>query len=265
MSGRSPPQLKSVYDCQYTSGRYSHAARAACEDHGRQKEVCDFVERYGLSEARCLEVGCGRGPFQDLVDDYVGLDISSVAGHSLHKRFVVGSATHLPFADRTFDAVWSINTLEHIPGPEGALQEIRRVLKHEGMFLLAPAWYCRSWASQGYAVRPYSDFGWTGKLIKASIRVRNSPIYRLPGLAISRSARFLYWIMTRRPTSFRSRRLQANYIHIWTSDADAVNSMDPFEAIIWCVSRGDACLTYPSRTSAFRVRTGGIVFQVHKD
>ena len=265
MSGRTPPCVKSVYDRQYTSGRYSHAARAACEDHGRQKEVCDFVERYGLSEARCLEVGCGRGPFQDLVDDYVGLDISSVAGDSLHKPFVAASATQLPFADRTFDAVWSVNSLEHIPNPGGAMREVRRVLKHKGLLLLAPAWYCRRWAAKGYAVRPYSDFGCAGKIAKASVPVRNSPIYRFPGVAIRRGARAVHWIVSRRPTDFRYTRLEPNYEHIWTSDADAVNSMDPFEAILWFVSRGDICLTYPGRISALRVNTGSIVFQVLKD
>ena len=38
-----------------------------------------------------------------------------------------------------------------------------------GYVYLNPAWACVPWAADGYEARPYSDFGITGKLIKASI------------------------------------------------------------------------------------------------
>jgi len=47
-------------------------------------------------------------------------------------------------------------------------------------------------------------------------------------------------------------------------DGDAVNCMDPFEAILWHVSRGDVCLSHPTGRSQFLVRTNGIVFRIRK-
>ncbi len=48
------------------------------------------------------------------------------------------------------------------------------------------------------------------------------------------------------------------------SDSDAVNSMDPYEAIVWFTSRGDECLSYPSRSAQFLVRDGALIFRIHK-
>lgn len=64
--------------------------------------------------------------------------------------------------------------LEYIPEPEKALAEIRRVTKPGGYLFLFPAWNCTPWAADGYSVRPYSDFGWKDKLIKASVPLQES-------------------------------------------------------------------------------------------
>ncbi len=124
-----------------------------------------------------LDVGSGLGYLQDAVANYTGLDISAAVAKHYHKRFVHGTATAMPFADNTFDAAWSIWVLEHIPNPEAALSEIRRVVKPGGLLYLQPAWDCKPWAAQGYEVRPYSDFGIGGKLIKASIPLRQSEAF----------------------------------------------------------------------------------------
>ncbi len=44
---------------------------------------------------------------------------------------------HLPYADRSFDVVIVSNALHIVPKPEKALEEIRRVLKDDGV-LIAP-------------------------------------------------------------------------------------------------------------------------------
>jgi len=266
-SGHSPGQPGSqaaleFYEASYARGEY--ATVAAPEQHRKWGEVAGFVRRYELEDKHCLEVGCGRGYFQDLVADYTGLDLSAAAGTYLHKPFVQASATALPFGDNEFDAVWTINALEHVPGPEVALGEIRRVLKPGGLLLLSPAWQCRWWAAEGYPERPYSDFGWRGKLIKACIPALNSVAYRALQVVPRRLWRVAQWGLVRRPTDLGYRHLTPNYEHLWMPDGDAVNSMDPFEAILWHVSRGDECLSHPTGWSRFLVRTNGIVFRIRK-
>jgi len=62
---------------------------------------------------------------------------------------------------------------------------------------------------------------------------------------------------------FRYKKPAPNYATFWISDSDAVNSMDPFEAILWFVSRGDRCLSHPLLKKHISVR-GVLVFQINK-
>jgi ubiquinone/menaquinone biosynthesis C-methylase UbiE len=119
-------------------------------------------------------VGSGRGYLQDLVEDDTGLDLSPSVARRYHKKFVAGSATALPFPDNTFDAIWTVWGLEHIPEPEKTMREMRRVLKPGGKLFLMAAWNCKPWLADGFTVRPYSDFNWKGKLVKASLLLRDT-------------------------------------------------------------------------------------------
>ena len=40
--------------------------------------------------------------------------------------------------------------------------------------------------------------------------------------------------------------------------------MDPYEAILWFITRGDECLSHPTAMSQFFVRTGRLIFRIHK-
>jgi ubiquinone/menaquinone biosynthesis C-methylase UbiE len=77
-----------------------------------------------------------------MVENYTGIDILDSVGPYIYKSFYQDSATQLPFNDNEFDAIWTIYTLEHIPGFEKALTEIRRFIKPGGLLFLAPAWQC---------------------------------------------------------------------------------------------------------------------------
>lgn len=260
--GLDEVRYKNFYDGVYNAVEYSAPVRA--DQHSRYRELTDFVQRFDLAGRRVLEIGCGRGAFQNLVKDYVALDVSRTASQYIQKPFINSSATHLPFGDNSFDAIWTVTVLEHVPQPELALQEMRRVLKDNGILYLAPAWQCRPWAAEGYPVRPYGDFNWKGKLIKASIPIRNSVIYRSSYIFPQRMVRLVSSNTKKEPTKFQYKRLRANYEKYWMSDSDACNSMDPFEAIIWFTSRGDKCLSHPRYWQKFLVRTGGLIFRIHK-
>src|SRR5262249_48981294 len=165
---------------------------------------------------------------------YVGMDVASSAASFFTKPFVVGSAEELPFADGSFDALWSITVLEHVQHPEKALQEVARVLKPGGVAYLAPAWHCRTWAAEGDQVRPWSDFGLRGKLIKLSIPLRDALWFRAASAIPLRVMREgLFQLNRKRPTTFHYRKLKANYHTYWTSDSDACSAMDPHEMLLW--------------------------------
>jgi SAM-dependent methyltransferase len=90
----------------------------------------------GTLSGRVLDVGCGMQPYRSLlgagVSEYVGLDREG----ELSRPTVTGSADALPFADASFDAVYSTQVLEHVERPERALAEAARVLKPRGRLIL---------------------------------------------------------------------------------------------------------------------------------
>jgi SAM-dependent methyltransferase len=196
-----------------------------------------------------------------VVTDYTGADISEVVANLFHKPFYQCPATELPFENSSFDAIWSYAALEHIPEPEKAMKEIRRVLKNQGFLLLAPAWQCRPWAAMGHSVRPYHDFDFKGKIIKLSIPLRNSVLFRSIYVFPRRLFRTIQFVFRKNPVPFKYKKLKPNYDYFCVSDSDALNSMDPYDAILWFISRGDTCISRARRLSKFFVRTGPIIFQ----
>jgi len=210
------------YDRTYTQDerqlKYVQIARLAAQEARVEENVASFVQTYHLQSAHVLEVGAGSGLLQDELHDYTGLDLSATARRYFHKPFVQADARAMPFADASFDAAWSIWVLEHIPNPEMALAEMRRILKPNGLLLLWPAWRVSPLAARGYHSRPYRDFDVGGKLIKASIGLRT------------------------------------NYAQYWEADSDAVNSLDRYETYLWFKSRGDLCLNCTSDWDILRTQ-----------
>ena len=149
------------------------------ESHPVAKLLRVMIKKYNLERCKFLEVGSGNGRFQDLVDDYTGLDISESAKEFYHKPyFVTNDKEKYPLSDAVIDCIFTVTVFEHIPDMQHALDEIDRVLKSGGILYFKPAWNCRPWAAQGYQVRPYSDFNILGKVYKSLIPIRNHIIYR---------------------------------------------------------------------------------------
>jgi ubiquinone/menaquinone biosynthesis C-methylase UbiE len=97
---------------------------------------------------RVLDVGCGTGFATEALieesEDVHGLDQSrhqlEQAWAKLGKHdpvsFYRGDAERLPFADDTFDVVWSSGSIEYWPNPVAGLEECRRVVKPGGDVLV---------------------------------------------------------------------------------------------------------------------------------
>ena len=151
----------------------------APEQHPSYRDLKQFIEEFDLTSKKLLEIGALKGAFQNIIQNYKGLDISESLAKYYHKPFfTVNNDGSYPFNGNIFDAIWAIDVHEHIPDINQALFELKRVLKPGGVVYFAPAWQCRPWASEGYAVRPFSDFTIKGKLIKALIPLRDSVLWR---------------------------------------------------------------------------------------
>ena len=92
---------------------------------------------------RLLEIGIGRGRATPWIQgswQYVGVDVNlqllSEACRTTNLPVVLASGTHLPFRDRSFDAVVSIDVFMHVWQRQDFLQECRRVLSPKGLLIL---------------------------------------------------------------------------------------------------------------------------------
>ena len=116
---------------RYMEGRWEQVARA-------------MVEHYGLRAGdKVLDVGCGKGfllyDFTKVVPgiEVHGLDVSQYAidnaKEEVKDRLQLGNVTSLPFDDKSFDLVISINVLHNLHNYEldRALRELERVGKNK--------------------------------------------------------------------------------------------------------------------------------------
>lgn len=92
------------------------------------------LDRFIVAHAgsgRTLDLGAQTGPYAAHFPRRVALDLRP--GPGVH---VVGDAQALGFADASFDTVLCTEMLEHVPEPQRAIDEMRRVLRPGGLLLL---------------------------------------------------------------------------------------------------------------------------------
>ncbi len=124
-------------------------------DEIKTRFVREELERRRDRPIRILDIGCGFGGDLFLFNlmwekkyclELTGLDIDSEKIHLLNyykeKRevknlaFLLGDARALPFKEGLFDLVLCSEVLEHLPEPEKAINEIRRILVSGGLAII---------------------------------------------------------------------------------------------------------------------------------
>ena len=105
-----------------------------------------FAAKY-VKDARVLDIACGSGYGSSYLirkgaKSVIGVDMSeeavNIAKANFQKpglSFQVGTAENLPFADKSFDVITSMGTIDHMNNPAAFLQHAQRVLRPGGYFI----------------------------------------------------------------------------------------------------------------------------------
>lgn len=129
-----------------------------------------YFARKGLSQhigqlsghivGKTLDVGCGTKPYAHLYrsDEYVGLEIGSVANRQAKKADHYYDGKTFPFGDNSFDSAVANEVFEHVFNPDQFLSEISRVLRPGGMLLMTMPFVWDE-HEQPYDYARYSSFG----------------------------------------------------------------------------------------------------------
>lgn len=97
---------------------------------------------------KVLDVASGTGYGSQLIAQYAdvvdGLDYSEQAVKYAQEHFPAknltyaqGDAQAMPYDDKSFDVVVSLETIEHLPQPEKFVSEVKRILKPDGVFVVS--------------------------------------------------------------------------------------------------------------------------------
>jgi ubiquinone/menaquinone biosynthesis C-methylase UbiE len=147
-----------VFEDMETAKRYNQEAKQWMRL--MSKSFISMARRWGVTDGMVLDVGTGTGSvaigFAEGIPgvEVVGLDLSEVVLELARDNarqsevpsrisFEKGDAEDMPFEDDTFDLVISSDTLHLIKDPVKTFNEIHRVLKPQGRFLVSD--FRRSW------------------------------------------------------------------------------------------------------------------------
>lgn len=132
---------KTITDYNKISGDFSNK---------RSYLSSDLIElkKYTKAGNKVLDLGCGNGRlieiFEDIKVDYIGTDNSAGLLDQAKEKypkndFVLLSSLKLPFPDNSFDLIFCLAVLHHIPSQDMRLkflEEARRMLKPGGKIIL---------------------------------------------------------------------------------------------------------------------------------
>lgn len=86
------------------------------------------------SQVLCIGAG---GLLDSMIKGQAGIEATTVDIDPARKPDIVMDATQLTFDNESFDAVFMLEVLEHVVEPKAALNEVNRVLKPGGRFVIS--------------------------------------------------------------------------------------------------------------------------------
>jgi 2-polyprenyl-3-methyl-5-hydroxy-6-metoxy-1,4-benzoquinol methylase len=144
MSTQTLSTAKQFYD---SSDRYFDICENRNEDSFRN--ILDVIKQYVPKDAKLLEFGCGTGNLASMVAKMgystLGIDISDrfiayakdqYKAQSDKLDFQVVGFGKLPFADQSFDCIYTCAVLEHCYEVDKIIQDFHRLLKPNGILII---------------------------------------------------------------------------------------------------------------------------------
>lgn len=118
----------------------SYANRVLATYPGGMQVYRGMVRNLAAHSANALHLGCGRdlNRMRELVGAstrLIGIDPDAAAVRDYPGEAHVGDAAEMPFADASFDLVFSEYVLEHLESPARVFAEVARVLGAGGTFI----------------------------------------------------------------------------------------------------------------------------------
>ena len=119
----------------------------------------DAIKEFIRNGSTFLDVGCGTGySMKKAINDFncktFGIDpqpmLAGVKTDIIEDenfKILKGVGENLPFGDNIFDIVFTSHVLEHVDDTSRVLQEIRRVLKSDGILILGVPTESLAWIS----------------------------------------------------------------------------------------------------------------------
>jgi len=127
----------------YNTKAAAKGVKKALYEFGLRKRADVIIRR--IKSGRLLDIGCGTGSFIRYLRDnstfeVYGTEINEKTiselkeKHELDVRF--GNLCEINFSEDFFDAITLWDVIEHLPNPQRTLNEIKRILKPEGILVI---------------------------------------------------------------------------------------------------------------------------------
>jgi SAM-dependent methyltransferase len=170
-----------------------------------------------------LDLGCNRGYLlhsflQRESFEAIGADLVSyylqdaVRDYGDHIKFVKSTPTSIPLPSESVDAVYTIDTVEHLSKPKAILNEVFRILRPGGVFLV----HFNPWLNpHGHHLEDIITYPWPhvvfsmSTLLNVAEKLYDSPEYQT-------SCYFIDTKGNKKPNPYKDRSMWNDYLNFMT-------------------------------------------------
>lgn len=125
----------------------------------------NILSNYEFEGKFILDAGCGTGHNMEFLRSkgyYVGCDVMFEALEFCKQNGVKdlfqGNLRNVPLRSECFDVVVALDVIEHVPDPRIVLEEIKRVLKNDGILVLAVPSFRFLWSQHDEALSHFRRY-----------------------------------------------------------------------------------------------------------